>query len=86
MPVILNSDLVPRSLREQVEGLVRKHYHQPLQIEWRSAPETGKALLELPSGLVGPMAGEWDPLAAAPDTTLLMSHSIDQEIHDFLGR
>jgi hypothetical protein len=86
MPVILNSDLVPRALRPEVEELVRRRYHQPLDIESRNAPESGKALLELPAGLVGPMAGNWDPLDAAADPTPLMSHSIDQEIHDFLGR
>lgn len=86
MSVVLNSDLVPRALRQQVEALVRRRYHQPLDIEWRSVPESGKALLELPPGLVGPQAGDWDPLAAGADLTPLMSGSIDQEIHDFLGR
>ena len=87
MAVVLNSDLVPGALRLQVEDLVRKRYHQPLDIEWRNAPESGKALLELPSGLVGPQGGHWDPLdGSLADLTSLMSVSINQEIHDFLGR
>lgn len=86
MPVILNSDLVPSPLRPQVENLVRRRYHQPLEIEWKNAPASGKALLELPPGLVGPQGGDWDPLEAPEDLTPLMSESIDQEIHDFLGR
>jgi hypothetical protein len=85
MPVVLNSDLVPHALRPRVEEIVRKHYHQPLEIEWRNVPGSGKALLELPDGLVGPMAGAWDPLEPVADATPLMSRSIDQEIHDFIG-
>ena len=88
MSILLNSRIVPADLRPRVEEIVRRHYHQPLEIEWQDH-ESKSALLRLPDGLVGAMAGDWDPLGSPSpetDTAPLLSRSIEREILELLDR
>jgi len=88
MSILLNSRIVPFALHSCVEELVRKHYHQPLEIEWQE-DESKSVLLRLPPGLVGAMAGEWDPLgnpAPETDTAPLMAPSLEREILECVDR
>lgn len=86
--IILNANRVPESLRAAVEGLVQKHYHQPVEFDWQ-AEESSHAVLSLPAGLVGARVAEWDLLGdsrePASDPAPIMLPLMDREILEFVA-